>query len=77
MAKETLAEKRVKFAVEEVILSFIGALVITFGIMVISAALNTLTGVTDWATVVLGIFVIWLGLLLFTVPIVRKIEQLM
>ncbi|MFH1425008.1 MAG: hypothetical protein ABIG20_05080 [archaeon] len=69
MAKTSKAEKRLMFAIEEIILSFIGALVLAFGIIVIMSA--------GWANFVLGIFVLWLGLLLFTVPIVRKIEQLM
>jgi len=69
MAKETKAEKRLKFAIEEIILSFVGALVIAFGVIVTASGGN--------ANFVLGIFVIWLGLLLFTVPIVRKVEQLM
>lgn len=72
MAKETKAEKRLKFAVEEIILSFIGALVLAFGVVVVST-----TDGSFWANFVLGIFIIWLGLLLFTVPIIRKIEQLM
>ncbi len=62
------------FAMEEVVLSFIGALVLTFGIMLLSNALGT-DGF--WSVFVLVIFVVWLGLLLFMVPIVRKIEQLM
>lgn len=72
MAKETKAEKRVKFAVEEIILSFVGAVVLSFGILVV---INK-TG--SWAAnFILGIFIIWLGLLLFTVPLIRKVEDLM
>lgn len=71
MAKETKAEKRIKFAVEEIILSFVGALVLAFGVAVLSSPGSGI------ANFVLGIFILWLGLLLFTVPIVRKIEQLM
>jgi sulfite exporter TauE/SafE len=70
--KISKAEKRIMFAVEEIILSFVGALVIAFGVMVISTAAET------WvANFVLGIFIVWLGLLLFTVPIIRKIEEMM
>jgi len=73
MAKKmTKAEQRLEFAVEEIVLSFIGALVITFGIVILGEDLGGF-----WSKFVLGIFVIWLGLLLFTVPIIRKIEQLM
>jgi len=67
--KSTLEQKKVKFAVEEIILSFVGALTLAFGVVVIQAG--------SLANFVLGIFVVWLGLLLFTVPMVRKIEQLM
>ncbi|MFO7872624.1 MAG: hypothetical protein R6U26_03220 [Candidatus Undinarchaeales archaeon] len=73
MAKKN-SDKRLMFAMEEVVLSFIGALVLTFGIMLLSNALGT-DGF--WSVFVLVIFVVWLGLLLFMVPIVRKIEQLM
>ena len=70
--KVSLSEKRIMFAVEELILSFVGALVMSFGVMVIASTSNS------WiANFVLGVFILWLGLLLFTVPIIRKIEQLM
>ena len=74
MAKKKIskAEKRLMFAVEEIILSFVGALVMAFGVMVVASPS------TRWiAKFVLGVFIIWLGLLLFTVPIIRKLEQLM
>jgi len=67
--KSTSEEKKLKFAVEEIVLSFIGALTLAFGVVVIQAG--------SLANFILGIFVVWLGLLLFTVPIVRKIEQLL
>ena len=70
----TKAEKRLMFALEEIVLSFIGALVLTFGILLLSSAVGK-TGF--WSVFILVMFVIWLGLLLFTVPIVRKIEQMM
>ena len=70
--KTSKQEKRIMFAVEEIILSFVGALVMAFGIMVIGNAAES------WlANFILGVFIVWLGLLLFTVPIIRKIEQLM
>lgn len=68
------SEKRLMFALEEIILSFIGALVLTFGVMLLANSIGT---EGFWSVFVLVIFVIWLGLLLFTVPVVRKIEQLM
>lgn len=58
------------FAVEEIVLSFVGALVIAFGVLVIGTQFAL-------STFVLGVFIMWLGLLLFTVPIIRKIEELM
>lgn len=70
MAKESIGEKRIKFAIEEIILSFLGAVIISLGILVVTAG-------AGWSGFVLGLFVIWLGLLLFTVPMIRKIEQLM
>ena len=69
-------EKKIKFAVEEIVLSFVGALILSFGVIVI--LLSHVQGIAvDWPSVVLVVFIVWLGLLLFTVPIVRKIEQLM
>ena len=69
MAGKASEAKKIKFAIEEIILSFIGALVLTFGIVVTVAG-----GVPNF---VLGVFILWLGLLLFTVPLIRKVEQLM
>ena len=63
------ATKRVEFAIEEILLSFVGALVITLGI--------TFTIEGGWLNFLLGVLTIWLGLLLFVVPMVRKIEALM
>ena len=69
-------EKKIKFAVEEILLSFIGALILSFGVLVL--LISHVSGLTvDWPSFILVIFIAWLGLLLFTVPIVRKIEQLM
>jgi hypothetical protein len=63
------AKKRVEFAIEEIILSFVGAFVLTLGI--------TFTIEGGWNFFLLGVFSIWLGLLLFVMPMVRKIEVLM
>ena len=62
-SKKTKEEQREMFAVEEIVLSFV--------------VISTAEGSTFWANFVLGLFVIWLGLLLFTVPLIRKIEELM
>ncbi|HIK00410.1 TPA: hypothetical protein H1016_02610 [archaeon] len=69
-------EKKIKFAVEEIVLSFIGALILSFGVLVLMIS-HTQGLIVDWPSFILVIFIVWLGLLLFTVPIVRKIEQLM
>lgn len=63
------AKKRVEFAIEEILLSFVGAVVLTLGV--------TFTIEGGWTNFLLGMFSIWLGLLLFVVPMVRKIEALM
>lgn len=79
-SKESKSEKRLMFALEEIVLSFIGAVVLTFGVMLLSNAVvrETIESVGGfWSVFVLVIFVVWLGLLLFTVPIVRKLEELM
>ena len=69
-------ESKLTFAVEEIVLSFVGALVLCFGVLVLM--ISHVQGLkVDWASFVLVVFVVWLGLLLFMVPIIRKIEQLM
>lgn len=69
-------ESKLTFAVEEIVLSFVGALVLSFGVLVL--LISHIEGVrVDWPSFVLVVFIVWLGLLLFMVPIIRKIEQLM
>jgi len=69
-------ESKLTFAVEEIVLSFVGALVLCFGVLVLM--ISHVQGLkVDWPSFVLVVFVVWLGLLLFMVPIIRKIEQLM
>ncbi len=69
-------EKKLTFAVEEIVLSFVGALVLSFGVLVL--LISHVQGLkVDWPSFILVVFVVWLGLLLFTVPILRKVEQLM
>ena len=69
-------ESKLTFAVEEIVLSFVGALVLSFGALVL--LISHVQGIkVDWPTFVLVVFIVWLGLLLFMVPIIRKVEQLM
>ncbi|HIK02591.1 TPA: hypothetical protein H1012_01965 [archaeon] len=69
-------ESKLTFAVEEIVLSFVGALVLCFGVLVLM--ISHVQGLkVDWPSFVLVVFVVWLGLLLFMVPIIRKIESLM
>ncbi|HIK03077.1 TPA: hypothetical protein H1012_04525 [archaeon] len=69
-------DSKLTFAVEEIVLSFVGALVLCFGVLVLM--ISHVQGLkVDWPSFVLVVFVVWLGLLLFMVPIIRKIEQLM
>jgi len=58
--------KRLEFLAHEVVLTFLGALLIAFGVVFASA------GGLVWLT---GLFTIWLGLLVFILPIIKKIEQ--
>ena len=76
MPMRSSEEKKLKFAVEEIVLSFVGALVLSFGVLVL--LISHVQGLkVDWPSFVLVVFIVWLGLLLFTVPVVRKVEQLM
>ena len=69
-------ESKLTFAVEEIVLSFVGATILCFGVLVL--LISHVQGLkVDWPSFILSIFVVWLGLLLFMVPIIRKIEQLM
>jgi hypothetical protein len=69
-------ESKLTFAVEEIVLSFVGALVLCFGVLVLM--ISHVQGLkVDWPSFILVVFVVWLGLLLFMVPIIRKIESLM
>lgn len=61
-------KKKIEFLSHEIILTFIGALILTFG------ALFILAGGFNW---VITVFMIWLGLLVFILPIIWKIEKLM
>ena len=66
------ATAKVKFFGHEVVLTFIGSLIISLGVML------ALTGLQPaMLTWLLSTVFIWLGLLIFLLPIVRKIEALM
>ncbi len=66
------AAVKVKFFGHEILLTFIGSLIISLGVML------ALTGLQPAALLwLLSAMVIWLGLLVFLFPIVRKIEALM
>jgi hypothetical protein len=63
---------KVTFFGHEILLTFIGSLIISLGVML------ALTGLQPAALLwLLSTMVIWLGLLVFLFPIVRKIEALM
>ena len=59
---------KIEFLNHEIMLTFLGALIITFGILMVFA------GGWNW---ILTIFSVWLGLLVFILPIIWKIEKLM
>ena len=66
------AAAKVTFFGHEILLTFIGSLIISLGVML------ALTGLQPAALLwLLSTMVIWLGLLVFLYPIVKKIEALM
>jgi len=63
---------KVTFFGHEILLTFIGSLIISIGVML------ALTGLQPAALLwLLSTVFIWLGLLIFLFPIIRKIEGLM
>jgi len=64
-----------EFAIEEVILTFIGGLLIAFSLNILSNA-GFVTQI-QWTSFGTGVLGIWLGLLVFTIPLLRKVEDLM
>jgi|GEM_PF-1238460 len=71
MARASMATK-VQFLGHEILLTFIGSLIIALGAMLIVTGLEPTA--LSW---LLSAVIIWLGLLIFLYPIVRKIEDLM
>ena len=70
MAKSRSA--RVKFFGHEIVLTFVGSLIIALGVMLAAAGLKP--AMLTW---LLATVTIWLGLLVFLYPIVKKIEKRM
>ena len=63
---------KVKFLGHEVILTFVGSLIIALGAMLATTDLQPL--LLTW---LLSAVIMWLGLLVFLYPLVRNIEDLM
>lgn len=63
---------KVKFFGREIVLTFIGSLIIALGVMLASTGLQP--ALLTW---LLATTILWLGLLIFLYPIVKKIEDLM
>ncbi len=70
--RNRVKEKKVKFFGHEIILTFIGALIISIGVSFAAMGLQPM--LLSW---IFSATIIWLGLLIFLFPIVQKIEQLM
>jgi amino acid transporter len=65
-------EKEIRFLGHEILLTFIGALVLSLGISFTTIGLKP--AILSW---IFSALIIWLGLLIFLFPIVKKIEHLM
>lgn len=65
-------EAKVKFFGHEIVLTFVGSLIIGLGVLL--ATTNLEPSMLTW---LFSTVVIWLGLLVFLYPIVKKIEDLM
>jgi len=66
------AKTKVKFFGHEVLLTFIGSLIIGLGVLLALTGLQPV--LLLW---LLSSMIIWLGLLVFLFPIVKKLENLM
>jgi hypothetical protein len=71
-AKSKTETTKVKFFGHEVLLTFLGSLIISLGAMFATINLQPLLLV--W---IMSTMFIWLGLLIFLYPIIKKIEDLM
>ncbi|MEM2954807.1 MAG: hypothetical protein QW625_02570 [Candidatus Nanoarchaeia archaeon] len=65
-------KKKVKFFGHEMVLTFVGSLIMTFGVLLLMLDVKPL--ILTW---LLATLFVWLGLLVFMYPIIRKIEELM
>jgi F0F1-type ATP synthase assembly protein I len=72
MAKEGIVRKKVTFFGHEIVLTFVGSLILAFAMLLIRLAAPPL--ILTW---LLATVFVWLGMLLFLYPIIRKIEDLM
>jgi len=63
---------KVTFFGHEILLTFIGSLIIALGVFTAVSGLEPM--MLNW---VFSAVIIWLGLLIFLFPIIRKIEALM
>lgn len=70
--RKAKAKAKVNFFGHEIGLTFIGSLIIAFSIMLAAAGLQPLA-----LTWLLAAMMIWLGLLVFLYPVIKKIEDLM
>jgi len=67
MARRRKAKsKRLEFVWHEVFITFLAAVVMSFGALFVQG------GGFAW---LVGVFTIWLGLLLFILPVIKKIEK--
>ncbi len=69
-----LKKAEVKFTLEEAVLTFVGGLAIGLGPWIGYTYLNL--DPSDFAFAVVNVLAAWFGLLVFIVPIIRKIEQI-
>jgi hypothetical protein len=67
MAKRKAKSKKLDFLWHEVIITFLAALIVSFGALFVQG------GGFAW---LVGVFTIWLGLLVFILPLVKKVEKL-
>ncbi|HKZ49722.1 MAG TPA: hypothetical protein VJ110_01840 [Candidatus Nanoarchaeia archaeon] len=65
-------EAKVRFFGHEILLTFIGSLIISLGALLATTGLQPL--LLTW---LLSAVIMWLGLLVFLFPVVRKLEDLM
>ena len=62
--------REIKFVEEELVISFIGTLVLVLGIIILNLSLIE----PNWLFLLLSSLIIWLGLIVFIYPIVKKLR---